>query len=270
MNETLHKETILEHYRKQASEHGLESTSTMLDQTTREIEVSSILSCISYVRERESQLRLLEIGCGNGYLLKELRNQFCDIQLTGIDYSPDMIALAQQRRIENCEVYQGDVRSPDLEPSRFDVVVSERCLINVLEREAQDEGLRNVHRVLRPGGYAVIIEAFMDGLQNLNKARTELGLDENTVPHHNLWFDKPHFLKIVSELFDVLTDEELHSEGLPKSNFLSSHYFISRVFYPCITKREILYNTEFIRFFRFLPPTGNYAPIQLFLVRKPI
>ena len=31
-------------------------------------------------------------------------------------------------------------------------------------------------------------------------------------------------------------------------------------------KTEILYNTHFVKFFSFLPPMGNYSPIQLHLL----
>jgi hypothetical protein len=29
-----------------------------------------------------------------------------------------------------------------------------------------------------------------------------------------------------------------------------------------------MYNTEFVQFFRFLPPQGDYSPIQLYFMRK--
>ena len=110
----------------------------------------------------------------------------------------------------------------------------------------------------------MFVEAFTDGADNLNKARTELGLPPNPVPHHNLWFDKARFLGVVADLFD-----EVRSDGeLPPRNFLSTHYFVSRVLYPSVTTREVMYNTEFVKFFRFMAPHGEYSPIQLFFLRK--
>jgi hypothetical protein len=38
--------------------------------------------------------------------------------------------------------------------------------------------------------------------------------------------------------------------------------------YPSVTKREVLYNTHLVKFFSFLPPMGNYAAIQFWLLRK--
>ena len=269
MSETSTGAVILEHYHEQAVEHGLEPTSTMADQITREAEVSAVLSGIEYMRNtNESVLRVLEIGCGNGYLLQRMRTQFPDISLTGLDYSPDMVALANKRNIENCTVRQGDVCALPFETESFDVVVSERCLVNLLDPAAQDRALKDIHRILKSGGHLIFIEAFMDGLENLNRARLELGLEKNRVPHHNLWFDKVHFLEFVRTLFQFLVADGCATAALPPTNFLSTHYFVSRVLYPSVTKREVLYNTEFVKFFRFMPPTGNYSPIQLFVFKK--
>lgn len=255
---------ILEHYRQEAAEHALAPSSTMADLVTRDIEVEAILACVAHAQSSDrKETALLEVGCGNGYLLHTLRDRFPALRLVGTDYSPDMVRLARNREMELCDIQLGDVRSLSFGPAAFDLAVSERCVINVLDEGEQDQALRELYRVLRPGGHLVLIEAFTDGLENLNRARLELGLPENVVPDHNRWFDKQRFLEFVGELF-----EEVHDKRLPPRNLLSTHYFVSRVLYPAITKREVLYNTEFVRFFRFLPPEGDFSPIQLFFLRK--
>jgi ubiquinone/menaquinone biosynthesis C-methylase UbiE len=259
-------ERVLEHYRQEAMVHELQPTSTMLDQTTRELEVRAILGCLHSLEPSTDGGSLLEIGCGNGFLLQLLRERFPAVRLCGADYSPDMVRLARMRDVERCEIRREDVRALTLPPASFDVVVSERCLINLPHQRAQAEALREIHRVLKPGGHLVLIEAFTDGIENLNRARAELGLQENTVPPYNLWFDKKDFLSVVGELFDEVVGGE--GTDLPPRNFLSTHYFVSRVLYPAVTQREVMYNTEFVRFFRLLPPQGDYSPIQLYLMRK--
>jgi SAM-dependent methyltransferase len=267
MSDAGHNELILEHYRKQAEAHQLEPTSTMADETTRNLEVSAILACLDHaLTQLGPNSRLLELGCGNGYLLSILSDRLPGLQLTGADYSEDMVALAASRSIPNCEVRREDVRALTVPSESFDLVVTERCLINLLEPSEQELALAEISRVLKPGGFAVLIEAFTDGLENLNRARTELGLDENKVPYHNLWFDKERF---VGALAGSCREVEPDGAGsLPPRNFLSSHYFISRVLYPAVTRREVLYNTEFVKFFQFLPPQGAFSPIQLFYLQK--
>lgn len=266
MNVTSNDEIVLDHYRSQAAEHKLEPSSTMADLTTRELEIDAIVACVTSARRFGGSARLLEVGCGNGLLLSKLRERFPSIGLTGLDYSPDMLALAAGRELDDCDLRQGDVRTLPFPSAAFDVIVSERCLINILDEEGQREGLEELHRVLRPGGYLVFIEAFTDGLDNLNQAREELGLTPNRVPHHNRWFDKERFLEWLPGRFEVVSSTEPEL-GVPSRNFLSSHYFISRVLYPAVTRNPVLYNSEFVRFFRFLPPHGDYSPIQLFFLR---
>lgn len=260
-------EIILTHYRKQAAEHQLEASSTMLDETTREMEVGAILQCVTHALQDSPSPAVLEVGCGNGYLLAVMRERFPNVHLTGVDYSPDMLELAQRREISDAHVAREDVRKLTLPSDSFDVVVSERCIINLLDASAQVAALHELHRVLKPRGHLVLIEGFTDGLANLNRARGQLGLPGNQVPYHNLWFEKDVFLDAVRGRFELVGDAN-GAIGLPPTNFLSTHYFVSRVFYPAVTRADIQYNTDFVKFFRFLPVQGEYSPIQLFFMRK--
>lgn len=260
-------ELILTHYRKQAAEHQLEASSTMLDETTREMEIGAILQCVTHALRGLASAALLEVGCGNGYLLAVMRERFPHVHLTGVDYSPDMLELAQSREVFDAHVARKDVRSLTFPSESFDVVVSERCIINLLDASDQVTALHELHRVLRPGGYLVLIEGFTDGLANLNRARGQLGLPDNQVPYHNLWFEKEVFLEAVGGRFELVGDAN-GTTGVPPTNFLSTHYFVSRVLYPAVTRAEIQYNTDFVKFFRFLPVQGDYSPIQLYFMRK--
>jgi len=258
---------ILEHYRRQAAEHQLQPSSAMLDETTRELEVNAILACLSAaLGTTDGTGCLLEVGCGNGYLLSLIRDQYPGLELTATDYSPDMVELAESRRLPQCRVQREDARSLTFASSSFDVVVGERCLINILDATEQEQALTELHRVVKPGGHVILIEAFLDGAANLNRARTELGLAENSVPYHNRWFDKENFLSVLDGRFEILAQDGAGT--VPPTNFLSTHYFVSRVIYPTMTRREVLYNTEFVKFFRFAPPHGNFSPIQLFFLKK--
>jgi SAM-dependent methyltransferase len=257
------EDPILLHYRDQARTLGHDELSTMADETTRRLELDAILTCMRHALGGRTTGRVLEIGCGNGLLLARLRDEFPDVELSGCDYTPEMVELAQARGVERCAIRREDVRALGYADSSFDVVVAERCLINVLDRSGQERSLQELHRVLAPGGSFVMIEAFSRGLENLNRARDELGLEPNVVPHHNLWFDRDWFAQAIAGRF-----EPVEGDDLPPENFLSSHYFISRVVYPAVTRREVMHNTEFVKFFSFLPPRGEFAAIQLRYLRR--
>lgn len=260
-------DVVRRHYREQAEAHDLAPTSTMADQTTRQLEIDAVLSCIGHVLASSPEaLEVLEVGCGNGHLLGVLRSTYPQLILTGLDFSEEMVKLAASRNLDRCTTMVGDVRRLPWTDERFDVVVAERCIINLLEEADQDTALMELHRVLRPAGHLVLIEAYTDGLENLNRARDELGLAPTEVPFHNRWFDKAHVMEVLEPRFELVVAG--HGVAVPPTNFLSSHYFISRVLYPAVTRREVLYNTEFVQFFRLLPPYGAYSPIQLLFLRR--
>src|SRR6266481_2566817 len=122
MSESIEKDPIKEHYRQQAVEHGLEPTSTMADLTTREMELAAIFQCVEHaLKTTRGGARLLEIGCGNGYLMQHIRSRHPEITLTGLDYSADMVGLAKKRQIPSCTFQQGDIRQLTFESSSFDV-----------------------------------------------------------------------------------------------------------------------------------------------------
>jgi len=258
-----YEETVTKHYEQVAEQHGLSETSTMEDTTTRRKEIEAITTVLDKLVQQSS--RLLEIGCGNGVLLDVLRTRYPTLKLAGRDFSQPMVELAQSRGIANCDVAHGDVRSLDFEDETFDLVVGERVVINLMDRAHQWEALAEIARVLRPGGYYLCIEAFKDGLNCLNEARDELGLEPNTEAYHNLWFEEPGFRQEVAKHFEMIDTQSF--ADVPQ-HFLSSYYFISRVVYPAVTRTDLKYNTHFVRFFADQPPRGTYAPIQLFLLHK--
>jgi ubiquinone/menaquinone biosynthesis C-methylase UbiE len=104
----------------------------------------------------------------------------------------EMLAIA--RRDLSCVLDRGDIRSTSYPSACFDVVYTERCLINILDWGEQKQALDEIARILKPSGYYLMIECFTDGLENNNKARKEMGLDEIEPAYHNKYFEKdPQF-----------------------------------------------------------------------------
>jgi ubiquinone/menaquinone biosynthesis C-methylase UbiE len=264
-----YERAILEHYKSEAASQGTEPSSTMRDHITREREVSATLRALEHVAALPVPAReVLEIGCGNGHLLEVIRRRWPALALRGLEYTPEMVDLARGRDLPHCVVDEGDVRRLPYPDASFDVVISERCIVNVMDRADQEKSLRGVARVLRPGGHFICIEAFTDGLAELNVAREELGLAPNHPPDHNLWFDKEWFRRTTEPLFASVNDGVGPDGPVPPPNFLSSHYFVSRALYPAVTRTDVRYNTRLVSFLSFLPPMGNYAPIQFHLLRR--
>ncbi len=115
-------------------------------------------SCFAYSRhrlqkimgrllpERGESLRLLDVGCGTGHHLAQLRRQGFDV--AGVDGSQEMIALARANN-PGVPIRQGDVEALPFPSGGFDVVL---C-VEVLRYLPGLAGcLREMTRVLKPGG----------------------------------------------------------------------------------------------------------------------
>jgi len=100
--------------------------------------------------------RVLEVGVGTG---KNLPYYPEGTEITGIDFSPNMIARARQRRdelqLKNIELKEMDVQDLSFPEDSFDTVVSTCVFCSVPLPIA---GLRELRRVLKPEGRMLMLE----------------------------------------------------------------------------------------------------------------
>jgi SAM-dependent methyltransferase len=95
--------------------------------------------------------RVLDAGCGTGGLLRWLHEARPGWKLTGLDFSPLACELARARAAG--EVVQGSVAALPFAGAQFDAVASCDVVCQVAEPA---QAVREFHRVLRPGGFAVL------------------------------------------------------------------------------------------------------------------
>ena len=128
-------------------------------------------SCFSYSRhrlqvamepilpERGEGLRLLDVGCGTGHHLAQLRQRGFDV--SGVDGSEEMITLARDNN-PGVPVRQGDVEALPFDSGTFDVVL---CIEVLRYLPGLSGCLSEMARVLKPGGICL---ATATPLLNLN------------------------------------------------------------------------------------------------------
>lgn len=101
------------------------------------------------------QGRLLDVGCGPGMLVRHLLDTRPEkFQITGCDQSPAMIdaATARSKGSSNVELTVARVEKMPFPDKHFDVVVA----MGVLEYADAADGLREIARVVRPGGLVAV------------------------------------------------------------------------------------------------------------------
>lgn len=152
---------------------------TSRDYNARELEILAISRALG---EPGS---VLDLGCGNGYTLLALGARLEGWRLTGIDFSPNLVrgarALLDERRdalASPPQFVEGDAIAylADTADAALDYVITERFVQNMPTADVQRQVLREIHRVLRPGGRLLLCEGSQTGFDALNEIRAALGL----------------------------------------------------------------------------------------------
>jgi len=100
---------------------------------------------------------ILDVGCGTGRLLADLAAMRPDATLIGVDPAPAMVEAARQRAAGRFEVKQAAAEALPLPDSSVDLALSVLSFDHWADQEA---GLKEVRRVLRPGGVVVVADLF--------------------------------------------------------------------------------------------------------------
>ncbi|MCW1970521.1 MAG: class I SAM-dependent methyltransferase [Anaerolineae bacterium] len=95
--------------------------------------------------------KVIEIGCGTGYVLRMLSEQFQDAVIVGADLFFSGLKFAQRRVPKG--LVQCDMRTAPFAKGQFDVV----CMCDVLEHIPEhDAALQTAYDLLRPGGHLLV------------------------------------------------------------------------------------------------------------------
>lgn len=252
---------IKEYYEERSKNFRGQAAVSMPDQLLIDLENQTLRK---YLTRRGS---LLDAGCANGYSTLEFAKASLSISVRGVDYSEAMVQDAKglltksPRQIQKRVSFGfGDVLCLKEKDSRYDQVVSKRCIINLPSWELQQKALQEFIRVLKPKGTLLLSEASAQGWRNMNRLRKEFGLNEIPQPWHNLYLDEEKFFPYLKPWMKLVEN----------INFSSTYYIGSRVFQPFIIgkDKEPRFDSEINKLFTLFPSVGDYGTQKLYIFQK--
>ena len=106
--------------------------------------------------------KVLDVACGTGDVSFRLHELFPDAEVTGLDLSPGMLAIARRKLAampaearEKISFMEGDSLRMPFADDTFDMVT---VAYGVRNFERLEDGYREMRRVLKPGGVLCVIE----------------------------------------------------------------------------------------------------------------
>lgn len=126
------------------------------------------------VRDKESTIKVLEIGVGTGNLSKRFLEHQYDI--IGIDQSREMLNVAKEKFLK-LKLRLGDFLNIPFENGKFDVVVSTYAFHHLREEE-KGIAIREMIRVLKDNGRIVIGDLMFENQEEKDKIISRLTEEE--------------------------------------------------------------------------------------------
>jgi SAM-dependent methyltransferase len=165
--------------------------------------------------------KVLEVGCGNGYLTSQLRER-CE-RVDGFDFAENMIERARATYGEtNNSFFHASLLDPEAaRGNTYRCIVCVRVLINLRDLEQQRTAVANMANWLEPGGRLLLVEGYSDGFAEINRLRESAGLPAVVPATINYYSALGELWPTIAASFDKV--DEFHT---------GMYDFLTRVVYP--------------------------------------
>jgi len=195
--------------------------------------------------------RVLEVGCGNGYVTQQVRRLVK--QVDAFDFAENMVERARTSYGEtNNRFFHGSVLDrATCESGAYDAAICVRVLINLRNLNEQIASLDNIAHWLKPGGKLILVEGFRDGFDGLNNLRADCGMPALVPAAINHYSYLAELRPVIDRWFD------------PGGEFHTGMFdFLTRVIYPCLVGPEQATGAgEFHR--KIMPIAQHYNPNEM-------
>lgn len=179
--------------------------------------------------------KILDAGCGEGEGTL-VYSAIPGVVVHAVDFSQTRLSKAKDRlkERENVVLKRVDFLGQYQLDNDYDIIVSQRFLINLTEWRLQSKILLDLMSMLKPGGRMLIFEGSRQGVDSLNEFRAAWGLDPIPVKWHNLFLDDDMLLEFM----------QLHSYSLKETDGLGTYLLLTRGIRPNLD-RELNWDCEF-------------------------
>jgi SAM-dependent methyltransferase len=216
------------HWNDRASSVENDIEVNIMDIFQRELEYDAICRYLT------KDMRVLEVGCGNGFSTKRFREFAAEVD--AFDFAENMIDRATRTVGEtNNRFFVDNVLEPKSLSGPYDAVICVRVLINLADLEQQKLALRNMSEAVREGGLLILAEGFTEGFVELNSLRQQTGLSPV----------QPAAINFYSSVDDLRVEWE-RDFVLAETFHLGAYDYLTRVVYPQVAGEEnVKHNTNF-------------------------
>lgn len=254
--EYTNKENIRDFWNSRA---GLGKWAGTQDLVAKEIEIEAIAK---YVKDG---MTVLEAGCGNGVTAIELAKRHA-ISIKGTDFAEEMVAeakkMAEGHKLKGTLNFETlDILNLQEIKETFDMIYTERVIINLMEWEIQKKAITNIFKMLKPGGIFVMCENSHEGWEEINRFREMLQVSPYQHPWHNRYFRD-------SEI------ESIQVPGVRLENidyYSSTYYLLSRVVNAYLSKlenKDPSYEAPINQIAKQIPSVGKMGQGRIWIWKK--
>lgn len=234
---------IQQHWTDWAKTYGTQLRATTKGETAKLLEIDALKRAITPIAAAAKRpLKILEMGCGNGKNCLELAQHFSSAHFTGIDLIPEMITAARQSQQEQ-DISTDRLRFAEgnvldfIQAQYYDLVFTDRCLINLNTDALQHQAMAQLVRSLAPQGHLIMIENSQTTYAQQNALRQAVRLDPRTPAEFNHFFNEQALL----EFLPTLGLQHIRTE-----DFIGLHDVILYVLLPLLNGGKIEYDHPLI------------------------
>lgn len=205
------------HWNRRALVEADEARVNIGDTVQRDLELDFVLAHLPKAG------RVLEVGCGNGYVTRQIRER-CE-WVDAFDFAENMIERARRTcGARNNRFYHGSVLdAATCKAGAYLAAVCVRVLINLQSLEEQARAIDNIAGWLAPGGKLVLVEGFRDGFEALNRLRRDLDLPDIVPAAINYYSALAELTPVIGSRFDTV--DSFHT---------GTFDFLTRIVYPSL------------------------------------